>query len=117
MKKIIFWGLMLVTIPVFAGQPSEFVYDEKGIRDPFWPLVSPSGTIVSYGNDISISDMILEGIITDAQKGSIAIINGNVVKEKDKIGSYIIQRIETEMVLLKKDQETFKLYLPKGGKQ
>lgn len=110
---------MCVTIPVFAGQSSQFVYDDKGLRDPLWPLVSSSGTMISYGNDITIADMVLEGIITDTRnnKNNIAIINGNVIKAKDKIGLYIVERIEPNSVSLVKDNKTFSLVLPKGGKQ
>ena len=117
MNRLIIVAILFITIPVFAGQPSEFVYDDKGIRDPFWPLVSPSGTIVSYGDDITISDMVLEGIVTDSNNTSIAIINGNVVKKQDKVGHYFIKEITSDQVLLIKDQETFTLLLPKGGKQ
>ena len=106
---------LLITTCVFAGQENNFVYDEHGSRDPFWPLLSPSGTIVSYGTDIAINDMVLEGIAIDSQGTSTAIINGNVLKEHDTIGLYAVDKISNDQVILVKDQEKFTLHLHQGG--
>ena len=115
MKNFLIIIFLLITTCVFAGQEPEFVYDEHGMRDPFWPLISPSGTIVSYGTDIAITDMVLEGIAVDSKGASSAIINGNVLKEHDHIGLYIVDKILTDQVILIKDQEKFTLHLHQGG--
>jgi len=116
-NKLFFAWIMLIIIPVFAGQGADFAYDDNGMRDPFWPLVSPSGTLISYGDDIAVSDMVLEGIMSNALNDSVAIINGKVVKIQDKMGPYTIEAIDPDKVILKKGQEIFTLDLPKGGNQ
>lgn len=90
-------------------------YDDHGARDPFWPLVSASGTIINYGQDVSVSDMILEGIVSNGQGAYTAIINGSVVEVGDSVGQYAIKSIESQKVMLSKDNEIFELDLKKGG--
>lgn len=90
-------------------------YDDRGVRDPFWPLVSSSGTIINYGQDVSVSDMILEGIVANGQGVYTAIINGSVVEVGDLVGQYAIVGIEEKKVILSKDTEIFDLNLKKGG--
>ena len=92
-----------------------FAYDDHGARDPFWPLISASGTIVNYGQDLSVSDMVLEGIVSDGNGQYTAIINGSIVQPGDMVGLFKIERIEAKMILLSKGNETFELNLKKGG--
>lgn len=89
-------------------------YDDHGVRDPFWPLVSSSGTIINYGQDVSVADMILEGIVSNG-RAYTAIINGSVVEVGDSVGQYSIQSIESNKVILSKENEVFELDLKKGG--
>ena len=100
--------LLLYTMNVQA-------YDDHGNRDPFWPLISPSGTIVNYNQDVSASDMILEGIVSDEDGNYTAIINGAIVKAGDSIGPYHIDKINAQKVFLVKGQDTFELNLKTGG--
>ena len=92
-----------------------YAYDDHGARDPFWPLISASGTIVSYGQDLSVSDMVLEGIVSDGNGNYTAIINGVIVQAGDMVGLFKIERIEAKKILLSKGNETFELNLKKGG--
>ena len=94
---------------------SVHAYDDQGLRDPFWPLVSSSGTIISYGQDVSVSDMILEGIVSSAEGIYTAIINGSVVEIGDSVGQYKIESIESKKVIFSKENEIFELDLKKGG--
>ncbi len=112
MKKIISVLLVLIATCAYA-QDNDFVYDDHGKRDPFWRLVTPSGVIVNYDQDLLISDMILEGIIYDSMGKSFAIVNGSVIKPNDKIGLYVVTKIEQRKVTLKKGQEQFVLELKK----
>ena len=97
---------------VFAGDSDGFVYDDKGRRDPFWKLISSTGAIVNYETDLMITDLELQGIMSGAA-GNIAMINGKVVRKNDKVGQFVIQDITDDWVLLKKDQQVFKLRLKK----
>lgn len=108
------WVAMLV-VAMVQLIPVCHAYEDHGLRDPFWPLVSSSGTIVNYGQDVSVDDMILEGILSGAQGVYTAIINGSVVEVGDSIGQYEIKSIESNKVILSKENEIFELDLKKGG--
>ena len=106
----------VIILIVFVAVPlAGYAYDDHSARDPFWPLVSSSGTIISYGQDVSVSDMILEGIVSSTDGVYTAIINGAIVEAGDTIGVYKIERIEPKKVVLSKENEIFELDLKKGG--
>ncbi len=90
-----------------------FIYEDHGKRDPFWSLVSPSGTIINYDLDYLISDLKLEGIIQGSGNQNMAIINGKIVRVNDKIGQFLIKRIDSSTVILANGQQTFELRLKK----
>ena len=110
------WGLslMLVVIACAAAfaQGSTFIYDPHGARDPFFPLVTQGGAIITYETEFVVSEMALEGIISDGS-GRIAIINGNIVESGKKIGLYTVQEIKEDRVILLKDGQTSVLQLKK----
>ncbi|MBI3601706.1 MAG: hypothetical protein HY209_02270 [Candidatus Omnitrophica bacterium] len=115
MKKLL-WCLCLVMATAVYADEKAFVYNEHGKHDPFWPLVSPSGTRITYDDEVlTATDMMLEGIVTDSQGNNVAIINGKIVKAKDQIGSYAIETIANDHVDLVKGQERLTLKLKKGG--
>jgi hypothetical protein len=107
--------LSVVIISLFIVLPRADAYDDKGKRDPFWPLLSASGTIINYGEDITPQDMVLEGIMSEGGGQYTAIINGNIVKTGDAIGSFKIDRIEPRTVFFEKGSEKFELNLKNGG--
>ena len=56
--------LISVLILFFANSvyaQEAFVYDDHGKRDPFVPLVSSAGMVVTYDEDLSVNDLVLEG--------------------------------------------------------
>ena len=112
MTGILLVMFLFLTNFVFA-QKGQFVYDDHGKRDPFWKLVSPSGAIVTYETDLLFSDISLEGIIYDPSGKSLAIINGAILKPNDRIGPFLVSKIENKKVILLKGQESFTLYLKK----
>ena len=95
-----------------ASDEKGFKYDDKGRRDPFWKLISSTGSIVTYETDLMVTDLELQGIMSGAS-GNIAMINGKVVRKNDKVGQFVISEITDDWVLLKKDQQVFKLRLKK----
>lgn len=103
----------IVVLSVFST--GAYAYEDHGARDPFWPLVSSSGAMISYGQDMSVSDMILEGILSSGEGVYTAIVNGSIVEAGDMIGAYKIEQIEEKKVILSKENETFELDLKKGG--
>jgi len=115
MKKTWFLSLVIVILsaPWLFAQEEGFVYKSNEKRDPFWPLVTPNGTITSYEKDLSVYDMDLEGIIVGDDGNNLAIINGIIVQTKDKIGNYVIFEIGQRSVILLKGQEKIELNLKK----
>lgn len=116
MKKIFFLGFLSFLIAIVAlptafllAQGTTFTYNDHGRRDPFWPLISPSGAILIYDANVTFSDMILEGIIYDPQGEKLAIINTKVVKAEDNVGGFFVVKIEPNYVVLSKDGQEFTL--------
>ncbi|MCX5692118.1 MAG: general secretion pathway protein GspB [Candidatus Omnitrophica bacterium] len=96
--------------PVFAGE--EFKYNANSRRDPFIPLISETGGYASDAYEASaIEDIRLEGIVWDDVKGSIAIINGEIVKEGDYLGSVKILKINKDSVVFDVNGESLKIEL------
>ena len=114
---LIFVFVFTIPLEINAQGDEGFVYNDHEKRDPFWPLVSPSGKILSYDKDLLISEISLEGIMADSQGRNIAIINGVVLKQGDKIGLFEVDVITKTQVILKKGQEQAVLDLNKGGNQ
>ena len=110
---IIVSGLCVLAQAAGPATQDNFVYDDKDKRDPFWSLVSSDGVIVNYDNDLILSDLILEGVIVDNQGNNLAIINGQILKNQDNIGPFIIIKIERDHVVVEKKGQQFMLYLKK----
>ncbi len=111
--------LILVLISLFTNlvyAKETFVYDDHGKRDPFVPLVSSAGMVVTYDQDLSVNDLVLEGIVSDASGNNAAIVNGKVVKPHDQIGPYVVDVIAVDHVEFLKGTEKFTLRLKRGGK-
>ena len=95
-----------------ATQPQDpFVYDDHGKKDPFWPLVGPGGNIINYGKDFVISDLKLQGILVEADNSNLAIVNGIIVKVKDKVGQYTVDAIYPKKVILMDGEKKYELKL------
>ena len=109
----IFVLILLFANSVYAQET--FVYDDHGKRDPFVPLVSSAGMVVTYDEDLSVNDLVLEGIVADASGNNAAIVNGKVVKAHDQIGPYVVDVIAVDHVEFLKGTERFILKLKKGG--
>lgn len=112
------WGILAIVVLLagssgYAGDDKSFAYKDFGRRDPLWPLVTPSGAVMNYESEMFVSDMVLEGIIVDPSGQNLAIINGVIVKNWDKVGQYIVKNISTTSVVLMKGQEEFILKLKK----
>lgn len=108
------WCLVFVlSAGTVVAQEAAFTYDDHGNRDPFWPLVSDNGSIISYETDFTITDLVLEGIMAGNNGGHVAIINGRIVTTGDQLGNFIILDVQPEAVIIKKDNLKFELKLEK----
>jgi hypothetical protein len=111
---------LLTLVVIFLSANSlyaqeNFVYDDHGKRDPFVPLVSSSGMVVTYDEDLSVNDLVLEGIVADASGNNAAIVNGKVVKAHDQIGPYVVDVIAIDHVEFLKGTGRFILKLKKSS--
>ncbi len=113
MRLIPFMLLLFFANLVYAGEA--FVYDDHGKRDPLVPLVSSAGMVVTYDVDMSVGDLVLEGIVADASGNNAAIVNSKVVKTGDQVGPYVVDVITVDHVELLKESERFILKLKKGS--
>ena len=113
MREVLLTACLLFIQQIAVAQEDVFVYDAHGKYDPFWPLVAPNGSIISYDQKLMAADLFLEGIVVGAQGSNIAIINGKIVKENDGIGDYRVRAIADDYVELFKGDEKFVLTLKK----
>ena len=89
-----------------------FKYDAKGKRDPFAPLISESGGYASDAYEASAGeDIRLESILWDDVNGSIAIVNGEIAKEGDTMGSIKVLKINKNNVIFDVGGENIKIDL------
>ncbi|MDD4938584.1 MAG: hypothetical protein PHE18_02050 [Candidatus Omnitrophica bacterium] len=92
--------------PVVLRAQERPVYDSKGKRDPFIPLVTPDGRLLRLPDE-GQSGLALEGIIYDGQGTSYAIVNGEVVKVNDMISGYQVLGIrQNKVTFMKEGQKT-----------
>ena len=104
MKMLAIILLVFMYTNVYAEE-NIFSYENNGKRDPFWPLVSPSGALINYDQDLSVSDMDLEGVMLEKDGRNVAIINGTIIKVNEKVGLFTVISINADGVVLKKGQE------------
>lgn len=102
----IFFIVLVTGLTAYAAK-GDFVYNSKGNRDPFTPLVTEEGIYIGsrQGGDLA-EEIMLEGIVWDPAGESMAIVNGTVVKEGDNFLNLKVLKIKKEEVIfLKGDRE------------
>ena len=93
-------------------EETPFTYESRGRRDPFIPLITKEGRVLtSYAKIASINDIVIEGILYDPRGGSVVIMNDFILKKGDNISDIIIESIEKHSVTLsfKGQEHTFNL--------
>ncbi len=107
--------LYIVVAAVGCGYWAQmgFGYESNGKRDPFIPLIGQEkGHRPSSLEEITlIEDVLLEGIAIGPSGKNIAILNGQMVKEKDKFGLLQIKKISKKTVELSIDGKDYTLSL------
>jgi len=118
---LLFVGMIVPQVVMAAELPvpvaeEVFVYDAHNQRDPFMPLVTAGGAIVMTETSYTLSEMVLEGVVTSGSndgQGGMAIINGTVVEQGRKFGAYTVEKIEEDKVTLQKEGQISVLRLKK----
>ncbi|MDD5747056.1 MAG: hypothetical protein PHO30_07335 [Candidatus Omnitrophica bacterium] len=96
----------------------EFTYDDHNKRDPFVPLVTKDGKILpgaKTDSEMENEQILLEGIIWDPQGNSVAIMNGKLVKEQERVFDFQILKIKKDGVILQKGGKVRVFNLNRGG--
>jgi hypothetical protein len=107
--------IFVLSVAVFAEE-QQFVYDPKGKRNPFIPLVTEDGRLVNLDKvEVPVGDVSVEGIIFDKKGRSYAIVNGAVVGIGDAISGYEVLKIENNKVLFIKDGQIKEFIMHKEG--
>lgn len=95
--------------PLGAREP--FVYDAKGRRDPFMPLVR-EGRLISLSKERTPGTApVLYGILWDPAGPSMAMINDQEVRVGDTVGGYQVAEIRQDAVVLKNGEEPLVLQI------
>jgi len=103
----VFWG----TGAVRAEEGKDtFLYEAQGRRDPFLPLITPSGYLVNLDPETD-ETLRLEGIMFDPSGDSIAIINGELLRVGESLGDAVIIDIKAQKVTVMRNNETLELEL------
>ena len=107
-KFILFLNFTFYLLPfTFCYAQEQFVYDAKGKRDPFIPLITPDGRFLNLDTEQVKGTLNLEGIIYDDKGISYAIVNGAVVKIGDTVDGSQVLKIENNKVIFIKDGNPF----------
>ena len=94
------------------AEEEAYVYDSRGKRDPFIPLVGVAVTTVSSLDDVmSIEDVKLQGVASNAAGVQVAIINGEMIKEGEKSGRVTLKKIAKEKITILIDEESYEISL------
>ncbi len=110
---LVLFIFFIFTTAVFCQ--SEFVYEAKGKRNPFIPLVTPEGRLLKLDKleATSVEGLGIEGIIYDKFGRSFAIVNGTVVGVGDLVGDYQVLKIQERKVIFIKEGAPLEVELTK----
>lgn len=111
---ILYFSLSLANAN-FCLAKDHFVYNDKGKRDPFIPLVTPDGRLLKLDKEEGTVGLLIEGIIYDEHGLSYAIVNGDAVKTGDRIGNYQVLKIRRDSIVFIKEGQPIELKLNKEG--
>ena len=100
--------------PTYADDLKAPVYNDHGKMDPFAPLVSPGGDLISYDSLIAAPVINLEGLVIYAKGDNLAVINEKIYQVNDRIGNYRIDVITNDHVDLVKGHELLAVKLKNG---
>ena len=102
-----------------AGEGAgEFVYNPKGKRDPFIPLVTRNGRLLQLDyQEEGVITPVVEGIVYDKRGISYAIVNGEIVMVGDKIYNFKVLKIEDNKVILLNEGQLVEIILQREDEE
>ncbi len=113
------WSLGVVSV-LLGGQVCTLAwaqYNSRGKRDPFVPLVTSEGRRIyppglDEAVDTGVSGLTLQGIVFDSKAGSVAIINNQIVREKEEVDGMKVLKIRPTSVTMLVEGQPHQLVLP-----
>ena len=114
-KRIFLFLFLSLVFCRVAFSEGEFIYDAKGKRNPFIPLVTPEGRLLKLDKQetTSVEGLAVEGIIYDKLGRSFAIVNAAVVGIGDIVGDFQVLKIFEHKVIFIKNGEPLEVELIK----
>ena len=114
-KRFFLFFFLCFVFCTLAFAQSEFIYNAKGKRNPFIPLVTPEGRLLKLDKQetTSVEGLSVEGIIYDKFGRSFAIVNTDVLGIGDIVGGYQILKIQENKVIFIKDGVSVEMELTK----
>ncbi len=113
-------SLMLPAIAGASLAADDFKYEVRGRRDPFVPLIGQEKVSYVKLEDVSSAEEVkLEGIAAVGKGNMTAMLNGEILKEKDRVGGVEVKKINKESVIISIDgkDHTLSLYQEGGAKE
>ena len=107
-RRLLILCLILSHFSVAFAQ--EFRYDSHGQRDPFLPPAQGTVETIKTREEIH-----LEGIVFDPNQGSVAIVNGQMIKEGDSVAGLLLVKLEENKAVFERDGEAFEIVLNKDN--
>ena len=113
LKSIALWAALLVLSGASFAEEA-FVYDAAGKRDPFVPLIGVTTKgAESIADIVTIEDVTLQGIATNAAGQKVAIINDEMMKQGEIIGKVELRNISPQGIILVIDGAEYDISLYK----
>ena len=112
--RIVLLGVVVWLFSAALAASQEEVYKGSSKRDPFIPLVSPSGYLLNSEPEED-SALRLEGITYDPHGDSVAIINGDLVRVGEEINGAVVTSIEPDKVTVIRDNKKIDIELRREG--
>lgn len=108
---------LVVSFWVYSFSQEEFAYDAEKQRNPFMPLVTSDGRLLTLKQAPVVKQLALQGITFDQAGLSFCVINGEVARVGDQIDNYRVIKIDKEKVILSKEGETIEMELRKEDEE
>lgn len=109
MRMAVLFAMVLSALPMTMLKAEGVEYESGGRRDPFLPLLG-SG---EEGSPKVSSQVLpgLEGIVYDEQKGSYALMGGEIYREGESIGDAVLTKISGDKVTVSRNGEVTEIVL------
>lgn len=107
-------GVLLLAAVLFAADVwSAEEYKALGKRDPFVPLVGVGETGVGAGlaGIVTIDDVVFQGITTDPDGTRSIVINGEILREGQRVERIFVESIGDNEAVIMIDEEKYNLKL------